>query len=146
MIKTPAQDPDQALLLLLRENARLSTAALARALGVARSTVQSRLDRLERNGTIRGYTIKVSPDADTRHVQAHVMIAVEPQQQASVERTLKGMSAVTALMTVSGAYDLIAMLAASSTEALDSALDQLRACPGVQSTTTAVVLSRRFER
>ncbi len=144
--ETTKADGDERLLALLKENARLSTAALARRLGVARSTVQSRLERLERSGVIRGYTLRLGPAARARQVQAHAMIAVEPQQQPAVERKLKAMPAVASLLTVSGSYDLIAMLAAESTEALDAALDELRACPGVKSTTTSIVLSRRFER
>lgn len=146
MIETTKPDGDEQLIALLRENARLSTAALARRLGVARSTVQGRLERLERSGVIRGYTVDLGPGARARQVQAHAMIAVEPQQQAAVERKLRAMPAVATLLTVSGSYDLIAMLAAESTEALDAALDELRATPGVKSTTTSVVLSRRFER
>lgn len=146
MNETTKADADDQLIALLKENARLSTAALARRLGVARSTIQSRLERLERSGVIRAYTVELGPGARARQVQAHAMIAVEPQQQASVERKLKAMPAVAALLTVSGSYDLIAMLAAESTEALDAALDELRACPGVKSTSTSIVLSRRFER
>jgi DNA-binding Lrp family transcriptional regulator len=146
MIETTKPDGDEQLIALLRENARLSTAALARRLGVARSTVQGRLERLERSGVIRGYTVDLGPGARARQVQAHAMIAVEPQQQAAVERKLRAMPAVATLLTVSGSYDLIAMLAAESTEALDAALDELRASPGVKSTTTSVVLSRRFDR
>jgi DNA-binding Lrp family transcriptional regulator len=137
---------DDALLALLRDNARLSTAELGRRLGVARSTVQSRLLRLESSGTIRGYRVELGPAAGIRQVQAHAMISVEPAQQQGVERRLRAMSAVTALFTVSGPYDLVALLGAESTEALDAALDEVRAAPGVKSTTTAIVLSRRFER
>ena len=144
--ETTKPDADGQLIALLKENGRMSTAALARRLGVARSTVQSRLERLERNGVIRGYTVELGPGARARQVQAHAMIAVEPQQQASVERKLRAMPSVAALLTVSGSYDLIAMLAAESTEALDAALDELRSCPGVKSTTTSIVLSKRFER
>ena len=57
---------DEALLRLLQENARLSTAELARRLGVARSTVQGRLERLERSGVIRGYGVRLSPAALAR--------------------------------------------------------------------------------
>jgi DNA-binding Lrp family transcriptional regulator len=146
MSRTPDRSVDEALLELLTADARLSTAALARRLGVARSTVQGRLERLERTGVIRGYTVRLGATTAARQVQAHAMITVEPQQQAMVERKLKGMPAVTSLLTVSGSYDLIAMLAAESTEALDAALDELRECPGVKSTSTSIVLSRRFER
>jgi DNA-binding Lrp family transcriptional regulator len=137
---------DDALLMLLRENARLSTAELARRLGIARSTVQSRIERLERSGVIRGYRVDLGPTAGVRQVQAHAMIAVEPAQQGAVERKLRAMPAVTALYTVSGTHDLIAILGAESTEALDAALDDVRACAGVKATTTSIILSRRFER
>ena len=143
---TTDRSSDQPLLDLLRDDARLSTAALARRLGIARSTVQGRIERLERTGVIRGYTVQLGRGADARQVRAHALIAVEPQQQSQVERKLKAMRAVTTLLSVSGVYDLIAMLAAESTEALDLALDELRACPGVKSTTTSVVLSQRFDR
>jgi DNA-binding Lrp family transcriptional regulator len=146
MSTTPKSDPDTQLIDLLRANARMPIASLARRLGVARSTVQGRLERLERSGQIRGYTVQLAPTVGARQVQALAMIAVEPQQQALVERKLRAMPAVTTLLTVSGSYDLIAMLAAESTGALDAALDELRECPGVKSTTTSVVLSRRFER
>ena len=146
MSTTPKTGPDTQLIDLLRANARMPIAVLARRLGLARSTVQGRLERLERSGLIRGYTVQLAPAVGARQVQAHAMIALEPQQQALVERTLRAMSAVTTLLTVSGSYDLIAMLAAESTEALDAALDELRECPGVKSTSTSIVLSRRFER
>jgi DNA-binding Lrp family transcriptional regulator len=146
MSNSPNRSLDDRLLDLLRTDARLPTAVLARRLGVARSTVQGHLSRLERSGVIRGYTALLGAAALARQVQAHAMIQVEPQQQSVVERKLKAMPAVTTLLTVSGAYDLIAMLAAESTEALDLALDELRECPGVKSTTTSIVLSRRFAR
>jgi DNA-binding Lrp family transcriptional regulator len=146
MSKTTDRSPDEALLDLLKADARLSTAALARRLGIARSTVQGRIERLEKSGVIRGYTVELGAAARARQVRAHALIAVEPQEQALVERKLKGVRAVTTLLSVSGVYDLIAMLAAESTEALDAALDELRACPGVKSTTTSVVLSQRFAR
>ncbi len=146
MSRTPEKAADDALLELLTADARMPTAVLARRLGVARSTVQGRIDRLQRSGVIRGYTVRLGATTSARRVQAHAMIAVEPQQQSGVERKLNGMPAVTSLLTVSGTYDLIAMLAAESTEALDQALDELRECPGVKTTTTSIVLSRRFER
>ena len=74
------------------------------------------------------------------------MIAVEPARQALVERKLRSVASVTALYTVSGAWDLIAVVAAHSTEALDAALDEVRDTPGVKATVTSVVLSQRFAR
>jgi DNA-binding Lrp family transcriptional regulator len=137
---------DQSLIALLREDARAPTAALARRLGVARSTVQSRLDRLERTGVIRGYRVELDPSLAARQVQAHALISVDPAQQLTIERKLRSMATVTALYTVSGPYDLIAVLGASTTGELDAALDEVRACTGVKATATSIILTRRFER
>lgn len=146
MRRLTTRPTDDQLIALLRRDARMSTSALARKLGLARSTVQGRLERLEKSGVIRGYSVLLSPAALARRVEAHVMIALEPAQQAAVERRLRALAAVSALYTCSGAFDLIAMVGAESTEALDEALDEVRSCPGVRSTQTAVVLSRRFVR
>ena len=56
-------DTDQQLLSLLRENARASTADIARRLRLSRTTVQSRIERLQREGVIAGYTVRVSEAA-----------------------------------------------------------------------------------
>ena len=53
---------DEALLSLLREDARASTAQIARRLGLSRTTVQSRIERLQRSGVIAGYTVRVADD------------------------------------------------------------------------------------
>ena len=146
IVNSTSTAEDEVLLTLLQQDARQSTAQLARRLGVARSTVQGRIERLERVGVIRGYTVRLSPEALSRQVEAHVMIAIEPAQQVGVERRLKAIAGLTALYTVSGNFDLIAMVGASTTETLDQALDEIRACPGVRSTQTAVLLSRRHPR
>lgn len=137
---------DEALLALLQADARLSTAELARRLGVARSTVQGRIERLERSGVILGYGVRLSSAALARQVEAHVMISIEPAQQAAVERRLRAIRGLTALYTVSGNFDLIAMVGAETTVALDAALDEIRGCPGVRATQTSVLLSRRHPR
>ena len=67
---------DQRLLTLLRENARTSTAQLARKLGVSRTTVQSRLERLERDGVIGGYTVRLTDEHEHGRIRAHIMIAM----------------------------------------------------------------------
>ena len=135
---------DTRLIELLMQNARLPTAVLARKLGVARSTVQARIDRLEATGVITGYSARLGA-ADTR-VRAHVLIGVAPQQQVAVEAGLKRISAVVSLLSVSGPYDLIAVVAGPTTHDLDMALDQIRTIDGVRETMSSIILSRKFER
>ena len=83
-------DPDQALLTLLRENARASAAELARRLGVSRTTVQSRIERLERKGVIAGYSVKLSADYERSLIHAHVLITVSPKLAPQVVARLSG--------------------------------------------------------
>ncbi|MGV8944510.1 winged helix-turn-helix transcriptional regulator, partial [Thermomonas sp.] len=61
--------PDELLLSLLRENARASTAEIARRLGLSRTTVQNRIERLERQGVISGYTVRVNDEYERSRIR-----------------------------------------------------------------------------
>ena len=98
---TPA---DTQLLTVLRENARASTAEIARRLNLSRTTVQSRIERLEREGVIGGYTVRVSDAAEHGHIRAHIMITVLPKQMATVVEALHAMPEVRVLHSVSGPH------------------------------------------
>jgi len=136
---------DQALLRLLEENARLPTAALARRLGLSRSTVQDRLSRLER-GVIQGYTVRYRDAVAARQITAHVMISVNPKFGDRVTHALKQMVGLRALHAVSGPYDLIAIIRGDTTAAIDAMLDDIGRIQGIERTTSSIVLSTKFER
>src|ERR1051326_5110407 len=80
----PVRDTDAKLIALLKANAREPTASLARKLGLARSTVQERIARLERQGAIKGYTVRLSDEAAAGKLRAVVMISTDPQRADSV--------------------------------------------------------------
>src|SRR5882724_12695599 len=103
---------DQALLALLRENARAPTAELARQLGLSRTTVQARLERLQRRGVVLGYTVVVPDQLEATLVRAHVLITVSPRQSGVIEAALRKIPEVRTLHSVSGPFDLIAIVAA----------------------------------
>ena len=142
----PRDALDQGLLSLLAVNARESTADLARQLGVARTTVVTRLARLEREGVISGYTVRLRHDLAQAGLSAFVGITVQPRAGADVVRLLQRLPEVKQLDSVSGQFDYVALVRADSAERLDALLDQIRALEGVQQTTTSVVLSRRIDR
>lgn len=139
-------DTDRALLALLRENARASTAELARRLKLSRTTVQSRLARLERSGAIAGYTVTAPADEEATLVRAHILITLEPRQAASIEAALRRIPELRTLHSVSGPFDLIAIVAASSIGELDTLIDRIGQLDGVERTTSAIVLSTRIQR
>lgn len=137
---------DQQLLAQLRENARAPTADLARRLKLSRTTVQSRLARLERERVIAGYTVKVSPEAEAAQVRAHILITLEPRKSQAIETALRRIPELRTLHSVSGPFDLIAIVAASSIGELDHLIDRIGALDGVERTTSAIVLSTRIDR
>lgn len=136
---------DNKLLALLRSNAREPTASLARKLGLARSTVQERIARLEREGTIKGYTVKLA-DETTGHLKAVVMISTDPKWADRVTAELKKIPDVRSLAAVSGASDLIAWVEAETAAKLDAALDRIGHIHGVARTVSSIILSEKFSR
>lgn len=142
----PTDSPDVRLLTLLRENARLSTAEIARRLGLSRTTVQSRIERLERDEVITGYTVRVRDDFEQGHVRAQIMVTVRPRQLTPVVTALRAIDAVRALHSVSGPYDLIALGVVPTVADMDALTDRIGCIEGVERTTSAIVLSTKFER
>jgi DNA-binding Lrp family transcriptional regulator len=139
-------DTDRTLIGLLRENARAPTAELGRRLGLARTTVQSRIEKLERMGVIAGYTVRTGDAYEAAQVRAQVMIAAPPRATPRIEAALRRMPEVRRLASIAGAFDLMAEVAAPSVAALDAAIDRIGAVEGVERTQSAVVLSLRIDR
>ena len=137
---------DERLLSILREDARASTAEIARRLDLSRTTVQSRMQRLERDGVIRGYTVRVADDVEQDRLRAHILITVGPKQSAAVVRALHRLPEVRSLHSVSGAHDLVAIVVATGVQDMDVLTDRIGALDGVERTTTSLILSTKFER
>ena len=134
-------DTDRELLALLRQDARMPVATLAAKLKVARGTVQNRMKRLEREGVIVGYTVRVKPQAEAHRIRALMTIVVEGNRGAEVLHALRGHPNVTGLHSTNGRWDLIAELRAESLEAFDRALGNIRLIDGIASTETSLLLS-----
>ena len=137
---------DQRLLLHLRQNARCSVSDLARALDLSRSTVQNRITKLEASGVIRGYSVELGGEYTATQVEAHVSIKVFQKLTARTNAALEQISQVSQLYSVSGEYDLIAIVQAQSLEELSAVLDEIGNLEGVERTNSAVVLETRFRR
>ena len=137
---------DRDLIRLLQADARITTTALAKELGLSRATVQTRMARLEAQGIIRGYTVRVSYEIEQRQIRAHVMISVYPKQNAEVSAALVRQAGVRALYAISGEYDLIAIIAAEGTEEIDRIIDAVGQLDGVERTNSSIVLSTKFQR
>jgi DNA-binding Lrp family transcriptional regulator len=139
-------DKDRQLLALLSENARMPTALLARKLGLSRTTVQAKIERLERDGVIAGYGVRLSDAFEKGLVKAHVLITLAPKALARVTQELYAIEDVRTLHSVSGSFDLIAVIAASSISELDLVIDRIGEIDGVEKTLSSIILSTRINR
>lgn len=142
----PIDQTDRQLLILLTENARAPVAELGRKLGLSRTTVQSRIERLERRGVIGGYTARLSEDYEEGQVKAHILITAVTKLAARVEAELRRIPEVRTLHSVSGHFDMIAVAVAPSIGELDALIDRIGALDGVERTMSSIILSTRIER
>jgi len=134
-------DLDRQLVGLLRGNARLPAATIARTLRVARGTVQNRIARLEQEGVIAGYTVRLAAPDEGRRITALMLIAVEGNNVEKVLRSLRGDASVATLHTTNGRWDIIAELRADTLEEFDRVLSRIRRIEGVANSETNLLLS-----
>ncbi|MCK0143033.1 Lrp/AsnC family transcriptional regulator [Aliiroseovarius sp. F20344] len=139
-------DTDRELLVQLESNARLPVATLARRLGLARSTVQARIERLEEKGIIAGYALRLGDAARSDRIRATVLISIEPRSTPAVLARLKTLTQVEAAHTASGRWDMVLQLAAPSTALLDEVLDAIGEIDGVKGSESLIHLSTRIDR
>ncbi|MDQ0561987.1 DNA-binding Lrp family transcriptional regulator [Rhizobium mesoamericanum] len=137
---------DRELLAVLGENARMPVATLAKRLQLSRTTVQARLERLEREGIIAGYGIRLSEAYSSSLARAHVMITLAPKVLSQVCAALQRIQAVKSLHSVSGTFDLIAIVEAPSIRELDQLVDEIGMIDGVERTLSSIILSTRISR
>ncbi len=139
-------DTDRHLLSLLQANARAPAAELARKLKVARTTVVARIARLEREGVIAGYGVRLGQRLEQAAVRAYCGLSVAPKMAAGVIRALERLPELEELSAVSGEYDYMLALRCETNEQLDALLDRIGLIEGIQHTHTSVVLSRKVDR
>jgi len=139
-------EKDRQLLGLLRQDARLPTAALARELGVARTTVVARLKRLMQTGVISGYTVRLNSELRKRVLRVHAQLNIDVKRGDAVIKALRDIPQIRAVFAISGAMDCLALIEADTTDEIDSVLDSIGSIPGVEKTESSLVLSVKFDR
>jgi len=139
-------EKDRSLIALLSENARLPVATLAKKMGLSRTTVQARLERLEHVGVITGYGVRLSESYHATLIRAHILITIAPKALSQVTQGLEKIMAVRELHSVSGHFDLIAVIVAPSIGELDALLDKIGSLDGVERTSSSIILSTRICR
>ncbi|TAG80699.1 MAG: Lrp/AsnC family transcriptional regulator [Burkholderiales bacterium] len=131
---------DHKLIALLRQNARESIATLAARLKVSRGTVTNRLTKMEQDGIIVGYTIKLRPDVKPEQIKAWTSIAVDGNRTREVIANLMGEPGVATLVDTNGRWDLLAELRAENLQDLAKVLERIRLLKGIANTETSIHL------
>ncbi len=139
-------DKDEQLICLLQKNGRVSVSEMARKLSASRTAVQMRMQKLERNGVIDGYTVKLSPAYLEKKVQALVMIRFPPGNRKEIEAELAAIVQLTSLYSISGAFDMAGVVSAPSMGELDMIIDKIGCLKGIDETMSSIILSTKIDR
>lgn len=136
-------DLDRQLISALRHDARASLSDLAITLGVSRTTVKARIDRLRQNGEIVGFSVVLKSDTLRDPVRGLMMLGIEGRGTDRIVRQLNGLSAVRAVHSTNGRWDLIVEIGTETLEACDAVLAQIRKFDGVMNSETSLLLRTR---
>lgn len=134
---------DNALIGLLRKNGRATLSELAADLGVQRSTVRARLDRLTRGGEIAGFTVLTRADVTDAPVRGLMMLEVAGRGAEKVSSALRKIAAVQAVHSTNGTWDLIAEISTDTLERFDNVLTDIRKMDEITRSETNLLLSTR---
>jgi DNA-binding Lrp family transcriptional regulator len=134
---------DARLIAALRANPRVGLLEVARQLGVARGTVQARLQKLESSGVITGHGPEVDPHALGYTVTAFVLIELAQGRLGEAVSGMAEMPEVLEADGVSGPHDLICRVVARDTEHLQQLINELLSTPAIRRCTSYIVLSRQ---
>jgi DNA-binding Lrp family transcriptional regulator len=140
-------DIDRTIVALLRENARRSFKDIGKHVHLTAPAVKRRLERLERDGVIHGYTAVIDPRAFGWHAEAFVDLFCEGHMPGeAIRRAVEGEPGVVSAHTVAGEASAILHIMAEETQDLELALERIRATEGVTRTVTEMVLSTLLQR
>jgi len=135
---------DRALVAALAAEPRAGVLQLSRRLGVARNTVQARLDRLVAQGVITGF----GPDVDLRRigysVSAYVTLEIAQGRTPGVIDALTEIGEVVEAHQTTGQGDLLCRVVATDNDHLGHVINRIVEVPGINRTTTALVLGTRI--
>ncbi|OLQ81355.1 AsnC family transcriptional regulator [Photobacterium proteolyticum] len=137
-------DTDRQLLSLLRKNARMPIVNLAKELRVSRATVQNRISKLEKEGIILGYTVKLKADADESVVKVIMSISVVAKDENKVLEQLHHFPEILSLYHTNGHWDLIAEIQAKNLTLLGALLGRIRSIEGIVQTEANLLLDSIF--
>ncbi len=146
MLPSAIDETDRMVIAALRAKPRAGISELSRALGLARGTVQARLDRLTRSGVITGFGPDVDPVAAGYDVRAFTTLSIAQGRHDATVAQLAEIPEVIEVHTVTGSGDLLVKVIASSNDHLHTVLQQVASIPEISHTETHLALATPIQR
>jgi DNA-binding Lrp family transcriptional regulator len=140
-------DVDRTIVALLRQNARRSFKDIGGHVHLTAPAVKRRVDRLEADGVLLGYTAIVDPAAFGWHAEAFVDLYCEGRMPGeAIKHAVEREPGVVSAHTVAGEASAMLHVRAADTKDLEAALERIRSTDGITRTVTEVVLSTLLRR
>ncbi len=140
MRTTDLDHTDRQLLTALTADGRASVTTLAATLGLARATVQTRLEKLQASGVIRRFTVELSAEATPDLVHAVMLIQLQGALARRIAKALRAMPEITDLHSTNGSWDLVARIETATLPDFDRVLRRVREIDGVLNSETCLLL------
>ena len=140
----PLDDLDARLIALLAASPRIGVMELARQLGVARGTAQSRLDKLQARGVISGLGPEIDPRALGYAVLAFTTIEIAQGRLNDVVAHLRDIAEVLEAVATTGPSDLHCRVVARTNEHLQDVINRMLEVKGITRTTTVIALTEQI--
>ena len=137
---------DRKILSNLLSNGRESIANLSRNIGLSRTAIAERINRLEKTGIIKGYTAQIRIENEGRNASSYLLISCEKGKKNEVSNSLKELPEVRMTSVVGGNYDIIALIEAPDLQSIHHLSNEIESFSGIQSLNTTVVLHQPIRR
>lgn len=139
---------DEQILAELKANARIPHAELSSRVNLSRNAVRVRIERLEREGFVKGYTIVTGEGASNKHVTTALMFVYRHDRMrgGDVLQALRKIPEVVACDVMSGDFDLVVRVESPEADRIRRIWQQIAELPGVRDTLTAFALSSVIRR
>lgn len=137
---------DRRILANLLSNGRVSIANLSRNVGLSRTAVAERINRLERSGVIKGYTAQISLDNRRKNALCYLLITCEKGQKDSVIDSLKEIPEIKMTSIVGGSYDIISLIEAPDLHQLHYLCSEVESIIGIKEIKNTIVLHQPISR
>jgi len=136
-------DTDRKILALLTENARMPVKEIAERVVLTSPAVSGRIHRLETEGVISGYTVKINRPADKVYVDALISLSVSPARHDELLTLLQSSREVLQCYHVTGDYSFLIKVSCASMPSLEHLILQFQK---LGTTSTQIILSNPVNR